>query len=67
MRDTDPEVHLAQSLIVVAVGAVLAFAVTAEVGGIDLPTVGVILLVVGSGYFLFSILALFGAWPPDRR
>jgi len=35
------------SLFTIAVGAVLAFAVTAQVAGIDLQTVGYILLVVG--------------------
>ena len=35
------------ALFTIAVGAVLAFAVTAEVAGIDLETVGDILLVIG--------------------
>jgi hypothetical protein len=35
------------ALLTIAVGAVLAFAVTAEVAGIDLQTVGYILLVIG--------------------
>ena len=35
------------SLILIAVGAILKYAVTASVSGIDLATVGVILMVVG--------------------
>lgn len=35
------------SLLAIAVGAILKFAVTASVGGIDVGTVGVILMVVG--------------------
>jgi hypothetical protein len=35
------------SLFLIAVGAILAFAVTDSVAGIDLPTVGWILMVVG--------------------
>jgi Flp pilus assembly protein protease CpaA len=35
------------SLFLIAVGAILAFAVTASVAGIDLQTVGWILMVVG--------------------
>jgi hypothetical protein len=35
------------SLFLIAVGAILAFAVTANVAGVDLETVGWILMVVG--------------------
>jgi hypothetical protein len=35
------------SLLAIAVGAILKFAVTASLGGIDVGTVGVILMVVG--------------------
>ena len=38
---------LAVALFTIAVGAILKFAVTASLGGIDLGTVGVILMVVG--------------------
>jgi beta-lactamase regulating signal transducer with metallopeptidase domain len=36
------------SLLLIAVGAVLKFAVTATVSGIDISTVGVVLMVVGA-------------------
>ena len=35
------------SLFLIAVGAILKFAVTADLAGIDLQTVGVILIIVG--------------------
>ncbi|MEA2150940.1 MAG: hypothetical protein QOD69_2770 [Solirubrobacteraceae bacterium] len=38
---------LGTSIFLIAVGAILKFAVTASVSGIDLATVGVILMVVG--------------------
>jgi hypothetical protein len=38
---------LGTSLFVIAVGAILRFAVTAEVSGIDLQIVGLILMIVG--------------------
>ena len=36
------------SLFLIAVGAILNFAVTASVAGVDLQTVGVILMIVGA-------------------
>jgi hypothetical protein len=49
------------SLVLVAVGAVLAWAVTATVSGIDLNVVGVILMVVG-GLGLLLSLAFWSSW-----
>jgi hypothetical protein len=49
------------SLILIAVGAILKFAVTASVSGIDLATVGVILMVVGIVGGLIS-LAFWSSW-----
>jgi Domain of unknown function (DUF6458) len=40
-------VRIGASLFLIAIGAVLKFAVTKQVGGIDLQTVGVILMVIG--------------------
>jgi Domain of unknown function (DUF6458) len=49
------------SLFLIAVGAILNFAVTAELAGIELQTVGVILMVIGGlglvltlGFFFLS-------------
>lgn len=39
---------IGSSLFLIAVGAILKFAVTAQVAGIDLQVVGVILIIVGA-------------------
>jgi len=49
------------SLILIAVGAILTWAVTAEVSGIDINTVGVILMVVGAAGALIS-LVFWSSW-----
>jgi cytochrome b len=48
------------ALFTIAVGAVLAFAVTAEVAGIDLQIVGYILLAIG------ALGLVFGLWMNSR-
>jgi len=50
--------QIGTSILLIAVGAVLKFAVTAEVSGISLATVGVILMVVGVIGLLLSILMM---------
>jgi hypothetical protein len=40
-------VRIGASLFLIAVGAILKWAVTGHVSGVDLPTLGVILMVVG--------------------
>ena len=47
------------SLFLIAVGAILRFAVTATVAGIDIQTVGVILMVVGGVGFVISLVLMF--------
>jgi Domain of unknown function (DUF6458) len=49
------------SIFLIAVGAVLAWAVTAEVSGIDVQVAGVILLVVGV-IGLFASLIFWSSW-----
>lgn len=49
------------SIVLVAIGAILAWGVTAEVSGIDIQVVGVILLVVGIAGFLLSML-FWSSW-----
>ena len=51
------------SLFLVAIGAILAFAVTTSVAGISLPTVGVILMCVGILGILMSMLFLMSFSP----
>jgi hypothetical protein len=52
-------VTLGFSLFLIAVGAILRFAVTATVVGIDIQTVGVILMVVGAIGFVISLVLTF--------
>ena len=47
----------------IAVGAILTFAINATVSGIDIATVGIILMIVGVIGLLFSLLSL----APRRR
>ena len=58
--------YIGTSIILIGVGAVLAWAVTAEVAGIDLQTAGVILMVVGA---IGLIVSLFEQtlWADRRR
>jgi hypothetical protein len=51
------------SLFFLAVGAILTFAVETTVEGIDLDTIGVILMVIGLLGMLFS-LVLWDSWSP---
>ena len=51
------------SIFLIAVGAILTYAVEVDAEGIDLNTVGVILMVVGAIGLLFSLLFL-SAWAP---
>jgi len=49
------------SLFLIAVGAILYFAVNATVSGLEIDTVGLILMIVGGIGFLFSLFVLYGA------
>ena len=59
------------SIFLIALGAILKFAVTATVSGIELATVGVILMIVGIiglliSLFYTSMATRRGAAPVDR-
>jgi hypothetical protein len=56
---------LGTSLFLIAVGAILKYAVTADVSGIDLQTVGVILMVVGALGLLLGLFLFFRARETD--
>jgi hypothetical protein len=63
---------LGVSLILIAVGAILTFAVNATVSGLDINTVGWILMIVGAVGFLLSLMFWSswggpGAWSGRRR
>ena len=49
------------SLVLIAVGAVLTWAVTTTVSGIDLNTVGVILMIVGAAGLVLSMI-FWSSW-----
>lgn len=53
-----PDMGIGTSIFLIAVGAILKFAVTASVSGIELATVGVILMVVGVLGLLISLFML---------
>ena len=46
------------SLVLIAVGAILKFAVTASISGLELSTIGVILMVVGAIGLIISLFFL---------
>lgn len=52
---------LGVSLFLIAIGAVLTWAVTAEVAGLDITTVGVILMIVGAIGLVLSML-FWSSW-----
>ena len=54
------------SIFLMAVGAILAFAVQIETEGVDLNTVGVILMIFGLVGLLASF-AFWNDWQPRRR
>jgi hypothetical protein len=64
------------SLFLIAVGAILKFAVTATVGGVDIQTIGLILMIVGIAGLVLGLVLLSRARrypgepidrPVDRR
>jgi hypothetical protein len=59
-------VGIGTSIFLIAVGAILKYAVTASVSGIELDVVGVILMVVGVVGLLLSLLWMT-IWADRRR
>ncbi len=55
------------SIFLMALGAILAWAVEADLEGINLDTVGIILLIVGAIGLLLSLLFWSSFSPYDRR
>lgn len=56
---------LGSSLFLIAVGAILKFAVTASVAGVDLQVVGVILMVIGVVGLVVSLFLIYNN--PNRQ
>ncbi len=57
---------LGTSLLLIAVGAILRYAVTTDVSGIDLQTVGLILMIVGILGLIISLLYM-ALWADRTR
>jgi hypothetical protein len=55
--------RIGASLLLIAIGAILKFAVTKHVSGINVQTVGVILIVIGAVGLLFELIM----WGTRRR
>jgi len=56
---------LGTSIFLIAIGAILRYAVTATVSGISLSTVGLILMIVGIAGLVLSFFYML-AWRPRR-
>ena len=59
-------VTIGTSIVLIAVGAILKYAVTAELDAIDIQTVGVILMLVGILGLILSLLYTF-MWSPGAQ
>ena len=59
-------VTIGTSLVLIAVGAILKYAVTADLSGIDIQTVGVILMLIGILGLILSLLYTF-VWSERAR
>jgi hypothetical protein len=56
---------IGSSLFLIAVGAILYFAVDADISGLEISTVGLILMIIGI-IGLIITLFFFGGWRRDR-
>jgi hypothetical protein len=54
------------SIFLIALGAILRYAVTASVSGVSIPTVGLILMIAGIVCLVISLFYAI-AWGPRRR
>jgi hypothetical protein len=54
------------SIFLIAVGAILRYAVTTTVSGVSIQTVGLILMIAGIAGLVLSLLYLL-VWSPRRR
>ena len=54
------------SLFLIAVGAILRYAISASTSGVSLPTIGLILMIVGGAGAIISLIYLL-AWPGRQR
>ena len=66
VEGTREPMYIGTSIFLIALGAILKFAVTATVAGIDIQTAGVILMVVGLIGLVLSLLEMM-VWSDRRR
>ena len=59
LAESEPDLSIGASIFLIAAGAILRYAVTAEVSGVELQTVGLILLVVGIIGLVISLAVIF--------
>jgi Domain of unknown function (DUF6458) len=59
-------VGIGTSIFLIAVGAILRYAVTVTVSGVELQTVGLILMIVGIIGLVISLAVVFMGSPRDR-
>jgi hypothetical protein len=57
----DPCVGIGMAIFLIAAGAILRYAVTVEISGVELQTVGLILIIVGVIGLVISLAVVFGA------
>ncbi|MDQ1719391.1 MAG: hypothetical protein QOE89_3344 [Pseudonocardiales bacterium] len=50
--------RIGASLLIIAVGAILKFAVTKQVSGVNLGTVGIVLMIVGAAGLVISLILI---------
>jgi hypothetical protein len=60
------DMALGTSLFLIAVGAILRYAVSDSIQGIDIPTIGLILMIVGVVGMVISFF-MMTLWDRDRR
>lgn len=65
-RDGKEDMGIGTSIFLIAIGAILTYAVTATVAGISINTVGIILMVVGAVGLVISLLWLTILGDRDR-
>ena len=59
LAEREPDLSIGTSIFLIAAGAILRYAVTAEISGVELQTVGLILMVVGIIGLVISLAVIF--------
>ena len=62
-----PAVTMGMGIVLLAVGAILRYAVEDQLSAIDIPTVGLILMIAGAIAFVVGAIYAFGQRDPSQR